>query len=88
MSNIAYKTAQNDPNLPDGFITEHFETDQESLPGYNIVTLDVFNQLFQNNIPLMRAKEKSNGIVTADPNSVPAYKLDEECLPPAPRRRG
>lgn len=76
MSYIAYKTAFNDPDLPNGFITEHFETSEPTLEGYNVVSLEVFNGLFQNNISLMRTLEKSKGIVTITPN-----------LPPLPLRQ-
>lgn len=69
MKYIAYKTAQNDPILPNGFITEHFATDQETLEGYSVVTLEIFNALFQNNITLIRRSETSKGIVTVNPNT-------------------
>lgn len=69
MKYIAYKTAKNDPNLPDGFITEHFETDQETLEGYNVVTLDIFNAIFQNNVLLIRSMEAAKGVVTVNPNT-------------------
>lgn len=84
MNYVAYKTAKNDINLPDGFITEHFETDQLSVPGYTVVPLAVFNGLIQNNVALIRSKEKASGIVTADPNSVvaaPRPATDAEGVP-------
>lgn len=67
MKYIAYKTAQNDPNLPNGFITEHFETDKETLEGYNVVSLEIFNALYQNNVTLVRAAEAARGIVPQHP---------------------
>ncbi len=69
MKYIAYKTAKNDPNFPDGFITEHFETDKDTLEGYSVATLDVFNLLFQNNVTLVRKAEVDRGIVTQNPNA-------------------
>ena len=69
MKNVAYKTAQNDPNLPNGFITEHFATDQDVVEGYLVVSLDVFNALFQNNIILLRQFENSRGIRTVHPDT-------------------
>lgn len=67
MKYIAYKTAKNDPNFPDGFITEHFETDQETLEGYTIASLEVFNILFQNNVTLVRSAEAARGISPQHP---------------------
>lgn len=89
---IAYKTAQNDPNLPNGFITEHFETDKETLEGYTIVSLEVFNALFQNNVVLMRQFENARGIRTVNPstptpalrNASEAQQVPADFVPPAP----
>ncbi len=70
MRYIAYKKADDSVvNLPNGFITEHFETDQPTLEGYEVVTLEVFNTLFQNNVRLVRESEAAQGIMT--PNTVP-----------------
>ncbi len=69
MKYIAYKTAKNDPNFPDGFIVEHFETDKDALEGYSIATLEVFNLLFQNNVTLVRKAEVDRGVVTQNPNA-------------------
>jgi len=74
MKYIAYKTAQNDPNLPNGFITEHFETDQATLEGYTVVTLEVFNALYQNNVNLVRKAEADRGIIPQHP-ALPAPVL-------------
>lgn len=85
MSYIAYKTAQNDPNLPNGFITEHFQTDKDTLEGYNVVTLEIFNALFQNNAVLVRKAEAARGIVTQNPNTpppVPRSVSEVEHVPP------
>ena len=75
MKNIAYKVAKGDPNLPDGFITEHFETDQESLEGYSIAPLEVFNVLFQNNAALIRVAEVARGVVPAEPNQMQPQRM-------------
>jgi len=69
MKYVAYKTALNNPNLPNGFITDHFETDQETVDGYVVVTLDSFNQLFKNNVALIRQSEASRKIVTVHPDT-------------------
>lgn len=76
MKNIAYKTISGNPNLPNGFITEHFETDQDVLEGYTVVNKAAFDQLLINNVMMMRMHEENKVNVTAaHPN-----------LPPVPRR--
>lgn len=69
MKNIAYKVSKDNPNLPDGFITDHFETDKDSEEGYLIAPLGLFNKLLENNIELYRNFEKAKGIITADSNA-------------------
>ncbi len=69
MKYVAYKTAQNDPNLPNGFITEHFSTDKEIVEGYIVAPLEVFNAIFQNNIALIRQSEVAKGITTVNPGT-------------------
>ena len=89
---IAYKTAQNDPNLPSGFITEHFETDKDVVEGYTVVSLEVFNALFANNVTLIRQAEAAKGIVTVHPSTpAPTQRSNNEVehvpddyVPPAP----
>lgn len=71
MKNIAYKTIENNPNFPNGFIIEHFETDEEVLEGYNIVDKTVFSQLLLQNVNMMRAFESQNNITGAHPNVGP-----------------
>jgi len=73
MKNVAYKTMQNNPNVPNGFIIDHFETDEDVVEGYSVVSKDVFSQLLLNNVELMRGHEDNKGVVSADPNlpSVP-----------------
>jgi hypothetical protein len=68
MKKIAYKVNQNNPNLPTGFITEHFETDEDAVEGYLVVSKDVFSQMLVNNISLMRTHESTKlGVSGADP---------------------
>jgi len=84
MKYIAYKTALNDPNLPNGFITEHFETTEPTLEGYQVVPLDVFNKIFQQNILLIRAAEAARGVVPVTHNMsppTPRPALEAEPLP-------
>jgi hypothetical protein len=69
MKYVAYKVAKNDPNFPDGFITEHFGTDQEVVEGYSVVLLELFNIMYQNNVSLIRSSEIAKGIVTVDPST-------------------
>lgn len=66
---IAYTIAQNQVGLPNGFITQHFETSQSTLDGYLVVPLDTFNALFQNNINLIRQQEAGRGIMTVNPST-------------------
>lgn len=67
MKNVAYKTIQNNPNLPNGFIVDHFETDEDKVEGYVVVSKDSFSQLLANNVSLMRTHETNKGISAADP---------------------
>ena len=69
MKYVAYKIAKNDPNFPDGFITEHFGTDQDTVEGYSVVLLELFNIMYQNNVSLIRSTELAQGIVTVNPNT-------------------
>lgn len=90
---IAYKTAQNSPDFPNGFITEHFETDKEILEGYTVVSLETFNAIFQNNVTLVRKAERERGTVmtvgpeTPQPVLRPASDIEHvptDFVPPAP----
>lgn len=67
MKNIAYKVNQDNPNLPIGFIVEHIETDEDAVPGYLVVSKEVFSQMMSTNISLMRGFENKIGITPADP---------------------
>lgn len=49
MKNIAYKVSQGIKRLPDGFIIEWIETDQNSLEGYTVVDKINFDSLLANN---------------------------------------
>lgn len=81
---IAYTIAQNQAGLPNGFITQHFATDQASLDGYFVVPLDVFNTLFQNNVTLLRQQELARGVLTVNPSTpapIPRSASDAEAVP-------
>lgn len=66
MKNIAYKTTKGAPGLPDGFITEHFETDNDAEEGYLIAPKDNFGTLLNNNATLLQSFENSTkGIIVA-----------------------
>ena len=67
MKNVAYKTNQTNPNLPAGFIIEHFETDEDSVEGYLVIRKEAFSQMMLNNVSLMRGHESKTGIQAADP---------------------
>ena len=76
MNNIAYKVAKNISNLPDGFITEHFETDADAEEGYLVTSKDNFSKLMENNAVLFKAWQEVNGkpgdsVVSDDPSIVP-----------------
>jgi hypothetical protein len=84
MKNVAYKTMQNNPNIPDGFIVEHFDTDEDAVEGYTVVSVEMFSQLLMNNVTLMRAHEKSvKGIEPAHPNNPPRPVIPNEKAEPA-----
>jgi hypothetical protein len=84
MKNVAYKTIQNNPNFPDGFIIDHFETDDDVVEGFVVVNKEVFSQLLLNNITLMRAYERNTkGIVEAHPNNPPRPIIANDKAEPA-----
>jgi len=64
---IAYKTAKNLGDVPDGFIIDHFETTDNQVEGYTVVNQEVFSQLLANNVALIRSKENSKIDKTAPP---------------------
>ncbi len=66
MTNIAYKVSSGNPNLPDGFVLDHFETEESSVEGFIVVNKAVFDTVFANNVNLLKAHEAKKGIVTAD----------------------
>lgn len=70
MKNVAYKTSQNNPNLPNGYITEHFETNEDSVEGYLIVSAADFNTIFANNEVILKAFTEAKGIITTGQNTV------------------
>jgi hypothetical protein len=62
MKKIAYKVSINNPNLPNGFIVEHFETENDSEEGYFIASIESFSVLIANNATLIKKFEESKGI--------------------------
>ena len=75
---------QNNPNIPNGFIIDHFETDDDVVPEYIVVDKDVFSQLLLNNVAIMRQHEKDvKGIVAADPSSPPRPQRQNHEAEPA-----
>lgn len=82
MRYIAYKIAVGNPNLPAGFVTQHFEVSTPTLDGYLVAPLEAFNAIFQNNITLYRNMEAANGVTPADPNAAPpAQRAASEAQP-------
>lgn len=83
MKNVAYKTMQNNPNIPDGFIIDHFETDQDVVEGYKVVSKATFDQLLMNNVDLMRAHENKKNVTSAHPNLPPVPQKSNNAAEPA-----
>jgi hypothetical protein len=84
MKNVAYKTMKNNPNIPDGFIVDHYETDDDTVEGYIVVAKEMFSQLLLNNVTLMRAHETSaKGIEPAHPNNPPRPVIANDKAIPA-----
>jgi DNA replication protein DnaD len=75
MTKVAYKINTTNPNLPNGFITDHFETDQNEVIGYTVVDVSVFEKLLQNNLTLLRQHEINNGIQGAPHDAPPHYQM-------------
>lgn len=74
MTKIAYKINTTNPNLPNGFIVDHFETDQDTVEGYIVVDMSVFSQIFANNVTLLRQHETNRGITPSNPFQPPHPK--------------
>jgi hypothetical protein len=72
MTKIAYKVNTSNPRLPNGFIIDHFETDQDTVPGYTVVDMATFQVLLNNNVALMRQHETNIGILAA-PHDAPPH---------------
>lgn len=81
MLKVAYKVAMNIPGLPNGFIQEHFETDQDSVEGYLITSKENFSNLLANNAALMQAFDAQNGVVTTPPAQKEKPKVAEPIAP-------
>lgn len=63
MTKVAYKVNTTNPNLPNGFVIDHFETEQDQVEGYLVVDKDVFQRLLLNNVTTLRQHEMTQGIV-------------------------
>lgn len=89
MGFIAYKVSKGNPELPDGFITDHFEVTTPILEGYTVVSLEAFNSIFQGNATLLQAFERSRGIITVDSTQVPVETPKvAQAVPPPPANNG
>ena len=76
MAKIAYKINTENPNIPHGFIIDHFETTEQVVEGYIVVDKHIFSVLLENNVNLMRSHE----------NTVVGIKGAHPELPEFPRR--
>lgn len=74
MTKIAYKTNSTNPNIPYGFVVDHFETDQDSVPGYTVTDLATFQGLLNANLTLLRQHEVNKGILSAPHDAPPLYQ--------------
>jgi hypothetical protein len=83
MTNVAYKVNTTNPNLPNGFIIDHFETDQSTVPGYLVVDSATFSTLLKNNVTLMRIHETNKGVNAAPHDAPPHYQRPASEAEPA-----
>ncbi len=74
MTKVAYRVNTTNPNLPNGFIMDHFETDQDAVAGYTVVDASVFEKLLQNNVQLLRQHEVNKGVQPAPHDAPPHYQ--------------
>src|SRR5258706_2119998 len=58
LKNVAYKVASGIQGLPDGFITESMETDEDVVEGYTVVPHDKISELILKNVSLMQEVSK------------------------------
>lgn len=58
--NVAYKVSVGDPNLPDGFITQSMETDEDVVEGFIVVPHDQFPSLVLASANLMKEFAQSH----------------------------
>ena len=76
MKNVAYKVSKGSKSYPDGFVTDHFPTNNDQEEGFLITSVENFNLLLANNVTLMRNWEALNGIIVAENKSEEAEKPD------------
>lgn len=74
--NIAYKVSKGAPNLPDGFVIEHFETTADNLEGYQVTSKEGFSNILANNGALYQQWE----VLHRNVNTTPAPELTPEPL--------
>lgn len=78
--NIAYKVAKNISNLPDGFVTEHMETDEDAVEGFLVVPREAFPELMANNVALMASFNKE--AAARSPNKTSGAAITGTNIPP------
>lgn len=83
MTNVAYKINTTNPNLPNGFIVDHFETDQDAVPGYLVTDAATFSTLLKNNTTLMRMHETNKGVQAAAHDAPPHWQRPASEAEPA-----
>lgn len=70
--NIAYKVASGNPDLPNGFITESMETDEDVVEGFIVVPSEQFQSLVLYSANLMKEFAQSHvGIPHSNEAPVP-----------------
>jgi len=73
MTKIAYKVNTTNPNLPNGFIIDHFDTDQDQVEGYIVVDQSVFDDLIQSNVQILRQHEANQSTSGAPQQGIPVH---------------
>ena len=63
MTKIAYKLAKDDPTLPNGFVIDHFETENSTEEGYIVTSKENFSLILSNSANLYLNYERNKGIV-------------------------
>lgn len=73
MFNVAYKVSKNNANLPDGFVIDHFQTNEDEIEDYLIVSVDVFQNILNSNTELFIKFEKSK--ISTNPKQAPKASI-------------